>query len=106
MIQRARRWGLTALLLGSAAGVQAHFPILECKASADASVLSCLASYSDGSVSGEVELRVFSYDEALLETFNTDAEGAVAMPMPSGEFYIVFDPGHESAAEFDYAELE
>ena len=84
----------------------AHFPTLTCNAApTDAGVLVCYAGYSDASKGAFEVLKVFSYDDELLSTVKTDAKGTVTLPMPAGEFYIVFDPGHESPAEFDYAEL-
>lgn len=84
----------------------AHYPTLTCHVAADdAAQLVCVAGYSDASPAGVVELKVYSYSETLLSTVNTAADGSVTLPMPVGEFYIVFDPGHESPAEFDFAEL-
>lgn len=95
---------LTTLLLSGK--VYAHFPTLSCEVtSGNKSVLQCLAGYSDASLAGEVELEVYSYDEELLFKVTTASDGSVIINKPQGEFYIVFDPGHESPAEFDYAEL-
>ena len=94
----------TTLLLSSKAF--AHFPTLSCETrDQDKTKLYCLAGYSDASLAGEVELEVYSYDEELLFKVNTASDGSASMKMPEGEFYIVFNPGHESPAEFDYAEL-
>ncbi|MEM6999205.1 MAG: hypothetical protein AAF529_00365 [Pseudomonadota bacterium] len=86
--------------------MQAHFPTLSCQAHSAGKALKCMAGFSDGSLPGEVELQVFTYDEELLQVVKTDSEGTVIITMPDGEFFIVFDAGHESPAEFDYAELE
>lgn len=96
-----------AAFLG-AAGAYAHFPTLDCQAQEGSSgaKLRCVAGFSDGSEVGEVELQIFSYDEELIEVVVTDARGEAVMPMPAGEFFIVFDANHETPAEFDYAELE
>ncbi|MEM7219326.1 MAG: hypothetical protein AAF515_13255 [Pseudomonadota bacterium] len=108
-----RRWpalcakvSTALLLLGGAAVAWAHFPTLQCQAKNDSAQLQCRAGFSDGSVTGEVELQVFDYDEAPLFVVKTDSEGAATFAMPAGEFYIVFDADHETPAEFDYAELE
>lgn len=94
-----------ALVLCSKA--YAHFPTLSCEVKPeDQTTLHCLAGYSDASLAGVVALEVFSYDEELLSKQTTAEDGSVAFKMPEGEFYIVFNPGHESPAEFDYAELE
>ena len=96
---------LGALLLCSKAF--AHFPTLSCEINAqDNTRLFCQAGYSDASLAGEVVLKVFSYDEELLTTVNTASDGSASLDIPQGEYFIVFDPGHESPAEFDYAELE
>lgn len=87
--------------------VYAHFPTLSCEIKPDnKAVLHCLAGYSDASLAGVVDLAIYSYDEELLSKVTTASDGSVSFPMPQGEFYIVFNPGHESPAEFDYAELE
>ena len=60
----------------------------------------------DASVAENAILKVYSYDDDLLQEVAASSGGFVSLTMPKGEFYIVFDPGHESPAEFDYAELE
>lgn len=93
-----------ALVLSTEA--HAHFPTLSCQiAEGAAEQLSCVAGYSDGSLASEEVLKVYSYEEALILTVKTATDGSVVLKKPKGEFYIVFDPGHESPAEFDYAEL-
>ncbi|MEM9742717.1 MAG: hypothetical protein AAF918_08535 [Pseudomonadota bacterium] len=87
---------------------QAHFPTLQCRAQTEdgGEQLTCSAGFSDGSLTGVVELRVYSYEDELLRVIATDTEGGASFGMPEGEFYIVFDADHESPAEFDSAELE
>jgi len=95
----------SALLVSSKA--YAHFPTLSCKVEPkDKTKLYCLAGYSDASVAGVVKLKLYSYDDELIENLSTVSDGSVSFNLPQGEYYIVFDPGHESPAEFDYAELE
>lgn len=87
--------------------VYAHFPTLNCALhQQDNTKLYCQAGYSDASLAGTVKLNVYSYDEELLISVITASDGSVSMSIPQGEYYIVFDPGHESPAEFDYAELQ
>ena len=87
--------------------VFAHYPTLSCELnSKDDSTIQCLAGYSDASLAGEVILEVYSYNEELLSTVKTASDGSASLPLPNVEFYIVFNPGHESPAEFDYAELQ
>lgn len=93
---------LTGLISFSAL---AHFPTLSCSKLNDKQ-LKCAAGFSDGQVPGKVELKVYDYDETLLAKYKTASDGSVKIPIPKGEFFIVFDPGHEAPAEFDYAELE
>jgi len=109
---------LFPLLLCSKAN--AHFPTLSCHYHQQESKpknshlgnqqvkskLVCEAGYSDASLAGNVKLKVFSYDDTLLLTVITASDGSVTLTLPQGEYYIVFDPGHESPAEFDYAELQ
>jgi hypothetical protein len=83
---------------------QAHFPLLNCQFEAKQQLV-CVAGYSDGSVSGTVTLTVYSYDEEKLSSVTTASDGSITLTPPKGEYYIVFDPGHESPAEFDYVEL-
>ncbi len=97
---------LALVLLFCGTSALAHFPTLQCKALGDGKQLECLAGFSDASLPGEVELRVFTYEEELIKVVVTDSEGKAVMAMPDGEFYIVFDASHEKPAEFDYAELE
>lgn len=95
---------LSALLFSALA--QAHFPTLSCQlVDESATKLFCEAGYSDASLAGIVDLQVLSYDDELLSTVTTAADGTAELVMPEGEFYIKFDPGHESPAEFDYSEL-
>lgn len=95
---------LAALCVATSA--LAHYPTLQCRAHAEGTQLRCLAGFSDGTLPGEVELKVYTYDEELIATVVTDSEGQHVMDMPKGEFFIVFDASHETPAEFDYAELE
>jgi len=98
---------LTLCTLAFSASVHAHYPTLGCKIDeVDNKLLNCVAGYSDGSLAGEVELKVFSYEEELLFSVTSSSDGSAIVKQPEGEYYIVFNPGHESPAEFDYAELE
>ncbi|MEM1141758.1 MAG: hypothetical protein AAF671_10175 [Pseudomonadota bacterium] len=102
-----RGW-LALGLIAVAISAQAHFPTLDCGAYDEGGnkQLRCVAGFSDGSSTGEVELQVFTYEEELIEVVMTNAKGEAVLAMPEGEFFIVFDANHESPAEFDYAELE
>jgi hypothetical protein len=96
----------TALVFVLNAGVAlAHFPILDCERSGTER-LRCFAQFSDGGVADRQELRLFGYDDKLRASYTTLSDGTVEIPLPKGEYYIVFDPGHDTAAEFDYAEVK
>lgn len=100
-------FGIVVLLILYSNTSFAHFPLLQCQLSEnDKKILSCKAGFSDGSLSGEVELNVYDYSDKLLKAYSTDTEGQVNITLPAGEFYIVFDPDHEVPAEFDSAELD
>lgn len=101
----SRVFGATALMLSIKAF--AHFPTLSCQLdSNNKQQLICTAGFSDASLAGEVSLKVYSYDDELLQSITTKSDGSAEIPKPQGEFYIVFDAGHETPAEFDYAELQ
>ena len=102
MIKTTSLWVVAALALLSSKAF-AHYPTLDCYQ--EQSDLICVAGFSDGSPAYDEQVEVRGYDESLLTTLTTDGDGELRLPMPEGEFYVLFDPGHESPAEFDYAEL-
>ncbi|MCB5161078.1 hypothetical protein [Marinomonas algarum] len=96
------------ILLGSAlallsGGAFAHYPTLDCK-QIDQSI-QCVAAYSDGSVAFNETVQALTYEDELITSLTTDDSGMIRLPTPSGEYYLLFDPGHEDPAEFDYAEF-
>lgn len=93
--------GIALVLLSSKA--LAHYPTLDCQA-VDKNI-HCIAGYSDGSVAFNEPIQLLSYEDELIDTLQTDDAGEITLPRPKGEFYLMFDPGHEDPAEFDYAEL-
>ncbi|MBR7889766.1 hypothetical protein J9B83_12560 [Marinomonas sp. A79] len=98
----------SSLLVGSALALLsskafAHYPTLDCEALAGN--LHCIAGYSDGSVAYNETVQIKTYSEELIETLTTDDNGEFTTSRPQGEYYLVFNPGHEDPAEFDYAEL-
>ncbi|NRA83353.1 MAG: hypothetical protein HRU22_06140 [Gammaproteobacteria bacterium] len=96
---------LAIILLGLLPfAAQAHFPLLTCSLTAKQQ-LFCVAGFSDGSLAGKVSLNVFNYDDQAMLTVTTASDGSVTITPPTGEYYIVFDPDHESPAEFDYVQL-
>ena len=98
-------FGMIALALSAKA--HAHFPTLMCHVDKQNDEnLVCVAGYSDASHAADETLNVFTYEDELITKVVTSSDGSVTLQRPKREFYIVFDPGHESPAEFDYAELE
>lgn len=93
--------GSTLALLCSKA--LAHYPTLDCQLANEEVV--CTAAYSDGSVAYDETVEVRSYSDELLHSLTTDDDGQVSLSQPQGEYYLIFDPGHEDPAEFDYAEF-
>lgn len=96
------------LLMGSfmallSSSALAHYPTLDCQLANNE--VSCVAAYSDGSLAHGETVEVRSYDEDLIAKLTTDKMGEVHLPQPDGEYYLMFDPGHEDPAEFDYAEF-
>ena len=96
------------LLMGSfvallSSNVFAHYPTLDCQLAHKE--VSCVAAYSDGSRAHGETVVVRSYDEELIANVTTDEQGELRLPQPKGEYYLMFDPGHEDPAEFDYAEF-
>ena len=83
----------------------AHYPIVSCKSLAEHK-MECFTGFSDGSLADLAQIKVFDYDDNLLSTYKTSNKGVVSFNKPKGEFYILFDAGHEEPAEFDYSELE
>lgn len=81
----------------------AHFPVMEC--SKQETTITCQAGYSDSSPALNETIRLFDYDDVLLDAQKTDALSKVTFEQPEGDYYIVFDPGHESAIEVDGVEL-
>lgn len=91
---------LVALLSSKAL---AHYPTLDCQLQQQE--ITCTAGYSDGSAAYDEVVQMLSYDDEPIATLKTDNDGVIHTPVPQGEYYLKFDPGHESPAEFDYAEF-
>ena len=85
------------------ASVFAHFPLMDCWYQGD--VLVCEAGYSDGSSAADYDIKVFDYSDNLIAIARTDAQSRAQFTRPSGEFYIVFDAGHEMPVERDGSEI-
>jgi len=97
---------VSALLVGLLASstAWAHFPIMSCWYESQQVV--CEAGYSDGSSAVDYVINLFDYDDNLIAKSVTDNRSRVQFVKPDGEFYIVFDAGHESPVEVDVVELK
>ncbi|WP_158144702.1 hypothetical protein [Vibrio metschnikovii] len=97
-----RQW--LVLTSGLLSGLSwAHFPVMECQKQADH--ILCQAGYSDSSPAINETVRMFDYDDVLIEIGKTDQRSEVTFTVPNGDYYIVFDPGHEAPVEIDGVEL-
>lgn len=83
--------------------VLAHFPVMECSKSDN--TITCEAGYSDSSPALKETIRMYDYDDVLLAAEKTDKFSKVTFTAPEGDYYIMFDPGHESPVEVDGVEL-
>ncbi len=97
------RCGLLLITLTGSASVLAHYPTMECNRQGQA--LECRVGYSDGSKAVGDLVRLYNYDEQLLAEKAADQYSRASFLVPTGEFYIQFDSGHEFPVEVDYGEL-
>lgn len=91
----------TALLKSQT--VFAHYPLMTC--SAEGQQIHCDVGFSDGSKAVGKPVRLFDYEETLLQTQKSDRFSRVQFERPEGEFYLQFDSGHEFPVEVDVGEL-
>lgn len=82
---------------------QAHFPLMNCWFE-DAKVV-CQTGYSDGSTAVDYSVELYDYEDNLLLNLNTDKRSIAEFDKPEGDFYVVFDSGHENAVEVDVVEI-
>lgn len=81
----------------------AHTPMLDCRM--EGREIVCIPGFSDGTPAPGMTVQVYSYADELLQKAQADSQSRVKFQRPPGDFYIRFDPGHESPAEFDHADL-
>jgi len=81
----------------------AHYPIIKCASKAQ--IITCDVGFSDGSKAIGKSVKLYNYDENLLEHKKADKFSRAVFTAPKGEFYIQFDSGHEFPVEVDYEEL-
>ncbi|MBY6185376.1 hypothetical protein KUV89_01795 [Marinobacter hydrocarbonoclasticus] len=84
----------------------AHFGLMECWFEQDRSEVHCKTGWTDGGHASNYDIKLFDYDDNLLAIERTDAQSRVQFPTPAGDFYLVFDPGHESPVEVDVVEMK
>ncbi len=98
----------TALPLSLAlfsASSAAHFGLMECWFEQQRSEIHCQTGWTDGGQASHYDIKLFDYDDTLLAIERTDAQSQVQFAAPAGDFYLVFDPGHESPVEVDVVEM-
>lgn len=83
--------------------LRAHYPTMQCEAVEQ--LIRCEVGFSDGSKAVGKPVRLFSYDEDLLQTRKSDRFSRVEFERPKGDFYLQFDSGHEFPIEVDMGEL-
>ncbi|MBY6016469.1 hypothetical protein KUW04_01475 [Halomonas denitrificans] len=97
---------LPASLMLFSASSAAHFGLMECWFEQDRSEIHCKTGWTDGGQASNYDIKLFDYDDNLLAIERTDSESHVTFPAPGGDFYLVFDPGHESPVEVDVVEMK
>jgi hypothetical protein len=81
----------------------AHFPLMSCWFESDKVI--CEAGYSDASTAVDYAVNMFDYDDNLIAKGTTDKRSIAEFAKPEGDFYLVFDAGHENPVEVDVVEI-
>ncbi len=84
---------------------QAHYGMLECWFEDKRESVLCEAGWSDSSDATNYDIELFDYDDNLLARARTDDRSQVRFETPEDDFYLVFDPGHDTPAEVDVVEI-
>ena len=82
---------------------QAHFPLMNCWF--ENAKVACQTGYSDGSTAVDYSVKLYDYEDNLLQHRNTDKRSIAEFDKPNDDFYVVFDAGHENAVEVDVVEI-
>ncbi|USD67110.1 hypothetical protein [Vibrio sp. SCSIO 43136] len=82
----------------------AHYPVMECSLSD--THIDCQTGFSDGSTAPKYKIELFDYDDNLIAREVTNEYSKARFERPEGEFYLVFDAGHEAPVEIDVVELQ
>ncbi|MDC5719588.1 hypothetical protein OPW41_04155 [Vibrio europaeus] len=81
----------------------AHFPTMECALTERH--IECKSGFSDGTGAPNYVIQLFDYEDNLIERQTSDQYSNTRFTRPEGEFYLVFDAGHEAPVEIDIVEL-
>jgi len=100
---KAAKLGLIGMLIGASTSVLAHYPVMTCEK--DNEEILCHVGFSDGTKAINKPVKLYDYDENLLEAKQADKFSQVRFKPPQGEYYLQFDSGHEFPVEVDYGEL-
>lgn len=102
---RAMRALLLVGLSAAAAQALAHHPVAQCR-QVEGGQVQCIGGFSDGSGAPGVTLDVISYDERILVHGKLGADSTLRFKKPSGEFYVLFDPGPGHVVEIDHSDID
>ncbi|QIZ77069.1 hypothetical protein [Ferrimonas lipolytica] len=102
MITLKRFTVLASLALFSASAL-AHFPIMECWQSNDK--VQCQAGWTDGGPAQNYPVTLYDYDDNQLAEQMTDAKSMVQFDKPDSDYYLLYDPSHETTIEVDGADV-
>lgn len=91
---------LAGLALASSAQCLAHYPILDCQLGLETEpegTVVCIASFSDRSKAPNVLMEIYSEDDEVIASGQTDERATYRFIAPEGEaYFIIMDagPGH------------
>ncbi|USD39348.1 hypothetical protein [Ferrimonas sp. SCSIO 43195] len=87
------------LLAGLSTQALAHFPVMECWQSKG--TITCQAGWTDGGSAQSLPVSLYDYDDNLMAEAMTDAQSMVRFDKPEGDYYLLYDPSHETTIEVD-----
>ncbi len=79
--------------------VWAHSPLMECWQSQG--IITCQTGWTDGSNATNYLVGLYDYDDQLIAEARTDQNSLVSFEVPEGDYYLYYDPAHESTIEID-----
>ncbi|WP_194435622.1 hypothetical protein [Vibrio fluminensis] len=88
--------GIGLAVVSASNSVFAHYPILDCKADSQKQLVICEASFSNRATAPNVIMEVFSEDDEVVASGQTDQQSMFEFPLPEGIYFILMDagPGH------------